>query len=94
MELTINFINKRDAEKLTGFSCETLKKWRLSGKLIEGIHWIRVGTSDRVVRYNSALLIDFLQNHQEPYVHQRAIEFYLASLPSNQTRKKGSKKNQ
>jgi hypothetical protein len=83
------FVNKRDAEQLSGFSCETLKKWRLSGKLIQGIHWIKIGDSDRVVRYNSVLLIDFLQNQNDPVAHQRAIDQYLAGLPSNQPLKRG-----
>jgi hypothetical protein len=88
-----HFVNKREAEFLTGFSCETLKKWRLSGKLIQGIHWIKIGESDRVVRYNSALLIDFLQNQDDPIAHQRAIDVYIASLPSNQPIFKGLKQN-
>jgi hypothetical protein len=83
------FVNKRDAELLSGFSCETLKKWRLSGKLIQGIHWIKIGDSDRVVRYNSALLIDFLQNQDDPEAHQRAIDLYIADLPCNQSLKRG-----
>ena len=88
MEIKIKFITKRQAEELTGFSCETLKKWRLSGKLIEGVHWIRVGNTQRVVRYNQSLLIDFLQNQQNPLAHERAIEAYLASLPSHKPRKR------
>ena len=91
MEFKTKFISKREAEKLTGFSCETLKKWRLSRKLIEGIHWIRVGDSGRVVRYNASLLMDFLQNQNDPSAHQRAIHAYLASLPSNQPRRNSFK---
>ena len=59
-----------------------------SGKLIEGVHWIRVGNTQRVVRYNQSLLIDFLQNQQNPLAHERAIEAYLASLPSHKPRKR------
>lgn len=85
------FVNKRDAEELTGFSHETLKKWRLEGKLVLGIHWIKVGNSDRVIRYNGPLLIDFLQNQEDPVAHQRAIDAYLKSLPSNLSQKVGRK---
>jgi hypothetical protein len=88
------FITKKQAADLTGFSPDTLKKWRLSGKLTEGIHWIRVGDSDRVVRYNEALLIDFLQNQSDCHAHQRAIGEYLASLPSNQKKRAGRKPSQ
>ncbi|ELR97396.1 hypothetical protein [Gloeocapsa sp. PCC 73106] len=92
MDIKPQFVTKRDAQELTGFSCETLKKWRLTGKLTEGIHWIRVGNSERVVRYNALLLIDFLQNYHDLSAHQRAIDAYLASLPSNQPRKSKARK--
>jgi hypothetical protein len=88
-----HFVNKREAEILSGFSAETLKKWRFSGRLIHGIHWIKVGSSDRVVRYNAPLLIDFLQNQDDPISHQRAIDVYFANLPSNQPILKGRKQN-
>lgn len=80
--ISTQFVNKREAERLTGFSYETLKKYRLSGLLIENIHWIKFNS--RVVRYNAPLLLDFLQNRNDPQAHQRAIESYQTTLPSNQ----------
>lgn len=81
------FLKKREAERLTGLSHETLKKYRQKGLLIEGIHWIRVNS--RVIRYNSALLLDFLQNRSDGAAHQRAIDIYQASLLSNKPRQPG-----
>ncbi len=81
------FVGKREAEQLTGLSHETLKKLRLNGKLMEGADWVR--QSSRSVLYNAPLLLDFLQNRNDRAAHQRAIENYLASLPSNQSKVRG-----
>ncbi|MEM6432604.1 MAG: hypothetical protein AAF773_01910 [Cyanobacteria bacterium P01_D01_bin.115] len=63
-------------------SSTTLKKYRLQGLLVEGIHWVRVNS--RCTRYNLELIQDWLHNRQDPAAHQRAIEIYQASLLSNQ----------
>ncbi|RUT03787.1 hypothetical protein DSM106972_047010 [Dulcicalothrix desertica PCC 7102] len=77
------FVNKQTASELTGLSAETLKKYRLAGKLEKGIHWVEINC--RVVRYNISLVLDWIQNHDEnPQGHIKAIENYLASLPSSQ----------
>jgi hypothetical protein len=77
------FVNKQTASELTGLSAETLKKYRHAGKLEKGIHWVEINC--RVVRYNISLLLDWVQNHDEnPQGHIKAIENYLASLPSSQ----------
>jgi hypothetical protein len=83
------FVGKREAEQLTGLSHETLKKLRLNGKLMEGADWVR--QSSRSVLYNAPLLLDFIQNRCDQTAHQRAIENYLASLPSNQSKVRGRK---
>lgn len=85
--MVTQFLGKREAERLTGLSHETLKKYRLNGILTEGIHWIRI--NPRVVRYNAMLLLDFLQNRNDRNAHQRAIGNYQASLLSNQPCKPG-----
>ncbi|BAZ12358.1 hypothetical protein NIES4071_41880 [Calothrix sp. NIES-4071] len=76
------FVNKQKASELTGLSTETLKRYRLKGKLEKGIHWVEINS--RVVKYNISLVLDWVQNHRDnPQEHIKAIEHYLASLPSN-----------
>jgi hypothetical protein len=84
------FIDKNLAAKLTGLSGDTLKRYRQKGKLQKDIHWVSVNS--RVVRYNKTLLIDWIQNHQSnPKAHSKAIENYLASLPSSQKKTKAKR---
>lgn len=85
--MVTRFVNKREAERLTGLSHETLKKLRLSGELTEGIEWVR--QNSRSILYNAYLLTDFFQNRNDPAAHQRAIANYLASLPENQPKSRG-----
>jgi hypothetical protein len=70
--------------KHLGLSALILRDWRLNGRLIEGIHWIRFGS--RCVRYNAALLRDYVATQTSPIVHQRAVDNFLASLPSNKSK--------
>jgi hypothetical protein len=72
------FVKKREISKITGISGETLKKYRLSGRLSEDIHWVRVNS--KVVLYNVPLVIDWLRNINSPDVHQQAIDTYLEML--------------
>ena len=77
------FVGPKVATERTGLSRSTLKRYRLQGKLIEGIHWIRLNS--RTTKYNLTLLLDWIQNQMTaPGAHQRAIDNYLATLPSNQ----------
>ena len=76
------FVTKHIISKLLKLSPETLKKYRLDGRLVEGIHWIRV--NPRLVRYNLPLVQDWFQNQGDPQAHQRAIVNYHAMLLSNQ----------
>lgn len=85
--MVVQFVGKREAERLTGLSHETLKKLRLRGELTEGIEWVR--QNSRCILYNAPLLIDFLQNRKDPAAHQRAVTAYLATLPSNQPKARG-----
>jgi hypothetical protein len=81
--------DKHEASRIAGLSALTLRDWRLSGKLVEGIHWVRFGS--RCVRYNAELLRDFVATQPNPGVHQRAVDNYLASLPSNKPKPRGRK---
>ena len=83
----IRLVDKHEASKILGISPETLKKYRLQGSstLIEGIHyhvW-----NKRVIRYNPFLIADWGLNRNNPQAHQRTIEAYLKSLPSNQSKR-------
>ncbi|NEQ46924.1 MAG: hypothetical protein F6K00_26630 [Leptolyngbya sp. SIOISBB] len=76
------FVSKQEALRCLNLSSTTLKKYRLQGLLVEGIHWVRVNS--RCTRYNLELIQDWLHNRHDPAAHQRAIEIYQASLLSNQ----------
>ncbi|MBD2122894.1 hypothetical protein [Trichocoleus sp. FACHB-262] len=85
---TFGLVNKHEAARILGVSPETLKKYRLQpeSSLIEGIHyhvW-----NPRTIRYNPNLIADWGLNRAHPEQHQKTIEAYIASLPSNQ-RKRG-----
>lgn len=84
---TGTLVTKHEAAQILGISPETLKKYRLQpgSTLIEGVHY-HIWNS-RVIRYNPALIADWGLNRNNPTAHQRAIEAYLASLPSNQSKR-------
>ena len=79
------FVNKKNACEHLNLSGSTLKKYRLQGDWIEGIHWVRLNS--RCVRYNLDLIQDWLQNRANPTAHLRTIELYQKNLLSNQKRK-------
>lgn len=62
-------------------SKDTLAEWEKSGKIVENIHFVRLGR-DR--RYCMTLMRDRLANFNDDAAHQDAIDNWLASLPSNQ----------
>ena len=80
------FVNKRQVSECLSLSGSTLKKYRLNGELIEGIHWVRINS--RCVRYNLELLKDWLQNRSDPAAHMQAIETYQQGLLSNQSQQR------
>jgi CHAD domain-containing protein len=76
------FISKQQASECLNLSSSTLKKYRLNGEWIEGLHWVRINS--RCVRYNLELIKDWLHNRADPAAHLRAIEAYQQDLLSNQ----------
>lgn len=84
----VQFVDKQQATKTLSLSGETLKKYRLQGEWIEGIHWVRINS--RCVRYNLELIQGWFHNRHDPTAHWRAIEVYQSTLLSNQ--KKSTKK--
>ncbi|MEM6840064.1 MAG: hypothetical protein ACFB0G_19455 [Leptolyngbyaceae cyanobacterium] len=78
----VQFVSKQEAIQSLKLSGTTLRRYRVQGVLIEGVHWVRVNS--RCIRYNLELIKDWLHNRHDPAAHQRAIEIYQASLLSNQ----------
>jgi hypothetical protein len=84
--MTNQLVSKRVIQTEFGISPSTLKYWRLGRdgqppKLVEGVHWLRVGA--RKTLYNLELMRDFLHNQDNPDAHRLAITAYLESLPSS-----------
>ncbi len=86
-----HFASKQEASQYLNLSGTTLKRYRLQGLLIEGIHWVRINS--RCIRYNLDLIQDWLHNRHDPIAHQRAIENYQANLLSNQKKTRGKSLN-
>jgi len=80
------WLNKHATAALLGLSIHTLKSYR-SLYWQCGIHYEYINS--RTVRYHKELLLDWLATRSNPELHQRAIEAYLASLPSNQPKVRG-----
>ncbi len=75
--------------KALGITTTKLRDLRLSGEIHEGIHYSRI--SPQTIRYNLPLFKDWWVNRNDPVAHQRAVNNYLRSLPSNQKSKSGRK---
>ena len=76
------FVSKREAIESLKLSDTTLRRYRVQGLLIEGLHFVRLNS--RCIRYNLDLVKDWLHNRHDPEAHQRAIDIYQESLLSNQ----------
>lgn len=87
--MSTQFCTKKSLCNATGLSNSTFKKYRLQGAWIEGIHWQRVNS--RCVLYNLSLILDWLANRSQPEHHQKAIDFYVRSLPSNQGKRRNAR---
>jgi hypothetical protein len=79
------FVDKYQASEIVGLSPDTLKRERLLGNLIEGIHYVKLNS--RTIRYNSDLLKDWIQNRHDQLAHQRAIEIYQSGLMSGKKKR-------
>jgi tRNA(His) 5'-end guanylyltransferase len=80
------FVTKHQAAACLFVSTSTLKRYRLNGELIEGVHWVRLNS--RCIRYNLEILKDWFKNRDNLQVHLQTIDEYLQSLPSNQKKEK------
>jgi hypothetical protein len=88
--VTPEWIDKHDAAKLVCKHWKTLDRWRVGpdSTLLDGIHWQH--DSGEVV-YHADLLKDWYRHRGDPIAHQRTIAHFLATLPSNQAKKRGRK---
>ncbi len=84
------FVGRKQISECLNLGSTTLRKYRVDGVWIEGIHWVRVNS--RCVRYNIELLQDWFHNRNDPAAHQRAIDAYQIKLPSNQPKPRRKKK--
>ena len=73
-----SYITTQEAEALTRFQTDYFKKKRRSGELAEGIHWIKLGKSRAApVRWNKALLLNWIQNYNYLETHIKFIYKYF-----------------
>jgi hypothetical protein len=83
------WFNAKKTSRFFDLSVHTLKVYRERHWSL-GIHYQYLNS--RTIRYNLRLIQDWLANFDDPQSHQRGIEVYLASLPSNQTKKRRQSK--
>jgi hypothetical protein len=84
-----DFVSTSSLKQIIGVGKSTLYELRLHKKLLEGVHYIRV-PGGRKLLWNLELVRDYFVTGGGN-THQRAIESYLYSLPSNQPKKVGRK---
>ncbi|MDZ4874972.1 MAG: hypothetical protein CLLPBCKN_004368 [Chroococcidiopsis cubana SAG 39.79] len=84
------WIDKHAAAALIGISSETIRTYR-KRYWEDGYQYQRYNS--RTIRYHRELILDWVANRSSPECHQRAIEAYLASLPSNKPKTRGRKPN-
>ena len=68
-----------------GISYSSLKRWRKTGAISEGIHWTYNPTTKTRILWNLDLMRDFMANGANSPAHARSIERYIASLPSSKS---------
>ncbi|AFY73266.1 hypothetical protein Syn7502_01158 [Synechococcus sp. PCC 7502] len=88
--MTPKFLDKHKASELISLSEHTLKQKRSVGEFIEGLHYVRLGRTS--LRYNSEVLLIWMQYRNDAPAYQRAIEAYLNLQPDNQDKIAGRKK--
>lgn len=65
---------------------DTILEWEKSGKIVQDVHFIRLGAQRR---YHVGLMEDRLANFHDDAAHSRAVEAWRSSLLSNQVVKRG-----
>jgi predicted DNA-binding transcriptional regulator AlpA len=78
----MSYLTFRETIERSGLSRSTIKNLIRRGDWIEGIHFTRF--SSRKNLFNETLITDWIANRHDPNAHQRAIDNFVAGLPSNQ----------
>lgn len=71
-------VGVREASHRVGLSPSTLKKYRRENRLIEGIHYFRIGK--RKILYNLDLLLDMAVSCHTPEIHLKNCEAFLKKV--------------
>lgn len=74
-------VSTGEMAKTAGISTDTLKSLRVRGVLTPGLYFYTLPGSPKIIWVRD-LVRDFLINGNTP-AHQKAIDKYLASLPSS-----------
>lgn len=85
----MELVNLQILTERTKISDKSFYRYRKLGLLQEGVHYFTL--SYNKVLYNLDLILDWIANRQNPEAHERAIQNFLATLPSSQlpTKKAG-----
>ena len=84
-------ITTSELKKALSIGKNTLIRLRHEGKLLEGVHYVRI-PGGRKFLWRLELVMDFMVTGGG-VEHDYAINAYLQSLPSNQPKKIGRKKS-
>lgn len=78
----MSYLTFQQTIERSGLSRSTIKNLIRRGQWREGIHFTRF--SSRKNLFNETLITDWIANRHDPNAHQRAIDNFVAGLPSNQ----------
>jgi len=85
-----HFVSSAQLREVVKVGKSKLYDLRTEKKLLEGIHFIKMPGGKKIL-WNQELIHDFFITGGGSS-HQQAIEAYLKSLPSNQSKKVGRKR--
>jgi hypothetical protein len=88
----MTYVKAKTLAEKTQLCTRTFSRLRASKTWEEGIHFFKI--SKCLIRYNLPLIEDWIANRQHPEHHEKAIENFLASLPSSQPRNKKAGRKQ
>jgi Putative excisionase (DUF1233) len=88
----MTYVKAKALTEKTQLCTRTFSRLRASKTWEEGIHFFRISKS--LILYNLPLIEDWIANSQHPEHHEKAIENFLASLPSSQPRNKKADRKQ
>jgi hypothetical protein len=87
----IELIDTKDLCDRIQRSSAWFRKWKSLGKFQEGIHYSKTSRTASIL-WRLDLVMDRIANWNDDFAHQRAIDNFVASLPSNQRKTQPSTK--